>query len=196
MSRPSVKRMSSGAPAEQAQGVDWASVARRVEEPLRQFTRSGASGAQASKNRQLSRTALHEFRQTMELIEEEVEAEREDRDLRRQRESEAREERGDLKRWLAEKDEVRKDVLLAVETTERLARSDEIAKAQRFWRRITSLAVGATIALATVSAINGEPMYFAASGFGLAGSVGSAVVLRRSTPLPREEDSGGTHAAG
>jgi hypothetical protein len=172
--------------------VDLNDAAKRLEEALRQFTQTAGLGPQAHKDRQLSRTVLHEFRQTVKLIRRGIKADQEALAERRQAGMEVG---GNLQQWLERGITDRGDVELAIEVTERLARARNASQAHRYWMRLTTFAVIATFVFATISALKGEPLYFGGSGFGLIGSIGGAVLWRKAAHDPVEKP-GGTGSTG
>lgn len=101
----------------------------------------------------------------------------------------------DLDEMVLENDEARANIRLALEIGERERESRDTSRVRHLFMFLTAASVLATIGLAYVSALRGEPLYNGGSIIGALLSVGGVFTLRFLVPSPGSSEEAGVAGA-
>lgn len=148
-------------------------------------------------DRQAKRTALQDFRRTLtraegtfERIDEALDAEEADRERRLEADDAGARDRRELDLWVRENEEARTNLRLTLEIGERLLVSRDTSRVRTLFMVLTAISVLATIGLAYLGALRGEPLYDGGSIVGALLSAGGIFTLRFLTSSGRRGHGG------
>ncbi|HEX3239302.1 MAG TPA: hypothetical protein VHR18_04095 [Solirubrobacterales bacterium] len=153
-------------------------------------------------DRQKKLSALQEFRATNDRavtifarIDKLLDAEEEELEQRQIVVAEDGRRRRDLDEMLLENDDARTSIQLALEIGERELQSRDTSRMRHLFMFLTAISVLATIGLAYLGALRGEPLYNGGSIIGALLSVGGVFTLRLLIPATGDHRNAATDVA-